>query len=105
MVKNLPANVGDTGDTGSIPGWGRSPGGKMATHSSILDWKIHGQRGLVGYILQGHNELDMTVHNLKIFFYSMPQRGKCHITNNFLNIQLGMVYTPENKENTLSKKR
>ena len=24
MVKNPPANVGDTG---SIPGWGRSPGG------------------------------------------------------------------------------
>ena len=27
MVKNLPANAGDTRDTGSIPGLGRSPGG------------------------------------------------------------------------------
>ena len=27
MVKNLPANVGDTGDLGSIPGSGRSSGG------------------------------------------------------------------------------
>ena len=27
MVKNPPANAGDTGDTGSIPGLGRSPGG------------------------------------------------------------------------------
>ena len=26
MVKNLPANAGDVGDTGSIPGLGRSPG-------------------------------------------------------------------------------
>ena len=26
MVKNLPANAGDTRDTGSIPGGGRSPG-------------------------------------------------------------------------------
>ena len=26
MVRNLPANAGNTGDTGSIPGWGRSPG-------------------------------------------------------------------------------
>ena len=26
-VKNLPASVGDTGDTGSIPGLGRFPGG------------------------------------------------------------------------------
>ena len=27
MVKNLPANAGDTRDTGLIPGLGRSPGG------------------------------------------------------------------------------
>ena len=26
MVKNPPANAGDTGDSGSIPGLGRSPG-------------------------------------------------------------------------------
>ena len=26
FVKNLPANAGDTGDTDSIPGSGRSPG-------------------------------------------------------------------------------
>ena len=27
MVNNLPANAGDTGDMGFIPGSGRSPGG------------------------------------------------------------------------------
>ena len=27
VVKNPPANAGGTGDTGSIPGSGRSPGG------------------------------------------------------------------------------
>ena len=27
MVKNPPANAGDTRDMGSIPGWGRSPEG------------------------------------------------------------------------------
>ena len=26
LVKNLPANAGDTGDMGSIPGSGRAPG-------------------------------------------------------------------------------
>ena len=26
MIKNLPANAGATGDVGSIPGLGRSPG-------------------------------------------------------------------------------
>ena len=36
MVKNPPANAGDTG----IPGSGGSPGGGNATHSSILAWRI-----------------------------------------------------------------
>ena len=26
-VKNLPTSVGDSGEVGSIPGWGRPPGG------------------------------------------------------------------------------
>ena len=40
VVKNLPANAGDTGDVDSIPGSGRSLEEEMATHSSILAWKI-----------------------------------------------------------------
>ena len=28
VTKNLPANAGDTRDSGSIPGSGRSPGGE-----------------------------------------------------------------------------
>ena len=36
LVKNLPANAGDTRDAGSIPWSGRSPGGEPAnSHSSI----------------------------------------------------------------------
>ena len=27
IVENLPDNAGDKGDAGSVPGWGRSPGG------------------------------------------------------------------------------
>ena len=46
MVKNPPAYAGDTD---SIPGSGRSLEEKLATHSSILAWKPHGQRGLAGY--------------------------------------------------------
>ena len=40
MVKNLPANAGFARDVGSIPGLGRSPERGMATHPSILAWKI-----------------------------------------------------------------
>ena len=32
----------------------------MATHSSVLAGKSHGQRSLVGYIPWGHKEPDMT---------------------------------------------
>ena len=32
----------------------------MATHASILAWRIYGQRSLVGYRPQGHKEWDTT---------------------------------------------
>ena len=32
----------------------------MATHPSILAWRIHGQRNLAGYSPWGHKELDTT---------------------------------------------
>ena len=43
VVKNLPANAGDVGGKGSIPKLGGSPGEGVATNSSILAWKSHGQ--------------------------------------------------------------
>ena len=38
--KAWPANAGDIRGVGSIPGSGRSLEEEMATHSSILAWKI-----------------------------------------------------------------
>ena len=38
-VRDLPASAGDVGDAGSIPGWGRSPGGH-GNRSSVLAWGI-----------------------------------------------------------------
>ena len=40
MVKNPPANAGDIRNLGLIPGSGRSPGGGIETHSSILARRI-----------------------------------------------------------------
>jgi len=40
VVKNLPAKSRDVRDAGLIPGSGRSPEVEMATHSSILAWRI-----------------------------------------------------------------
>ena len=38
--KDSPANTGDARDESSIPGWEDPPEEEMATHSSILGWKI-----------------------------------------------------------------
>ena len=38
--KEVPCNARDTGDVGSIPGWGRSLEKGMETFSSILAWRI-----------------------------------------------------------------
>ena len=61
MVKNLPASAGDTGDSGSIPRSGRSPGGG---HGNLLQYSCLGesreQKNLVGYCPWGHKESDTT---------------------------------------------
>ena len=40
MVKNLPANAGDISDTGSFLGQEDPLEKGLATHSSILTWRI-----------------------------------------------------------------
>ena len=42
VVKNLPANVGDTGDGSLIPGLGRSLGVGNGTPLQYSSWKILG---------------------------------------------------------------
>ena len=57
MVKNPPANAGDP--VRSL-GQGDPLEEGMATHSSILPGKSHGQRSLVGYSPWGCKESDTT---------------------------------------------
>ena len=42
MVKNLPANVADVREVGSIPRYGRSPGGVHGNTSVFLPEEFHG---------------------------------------------------------------
>ena len=49
----------NAGDTGSVPGSGRFPGEGMATHSSILDWRIPVDRGTWQATVHGATEVDM----------------------------------------------
>ena len=57
VVKKPHASAGDMG---SIPGSRRPPGGGNGTHSSVLAWRIPGQRSLAGYSPRGHEESDTT---------------------------------------------
>ena len=62
VVKNLPANAGDTRDAGSIPGSGRSPGGGNGNpfQYSCLENPI--DRGAWWATAHGVTELDTTEH-------------------------------------------
>ena len=52
MVKDMPANTGDIRDVGLIPGSRICPGIGMATHPSILAWRIPWTGGLQSIGLQ-----------------------------------------------------
>ena len=54
MVKNLPANAGDTTEAGSIPGSGRFPWSRKWQPTPVfLPGESHGQKSLSGYSLVG----------------------------------------------------
>ena len=57
MVKDLPA---DAGDTGLIPGLGRSLEKEMATHFSTLAWEIPRTEERGGLQSMGSKESDTT---------------------------------------------
>ena len=61
VIKNPPANAGDTRDAGSIPELGSSPG---RGHGNPLQYSClenpHGQRSLAGYSPRGRKESDTT---------------------------------------------
>ena len=66
MVKNLPASVGHSEDTGLIPGLGRRPGeGNGNPPPAFWPGKSHGQsQPLAG----GRKESDITEHAHTLIF-------------------------------------
>ena len=74
MVKNLPAV-----QENQVQSLGREdPLEKgMATHSSILAWRIHGQRSLAGYSPWGRKESDTTERLMFSFFTYCQNVSSC----------------------------
>ena len=60
VVKNLPANARDIGDSRSIPGWEDPLQKKMETDSSILAWRIPWTEEPGRLQSTGSQELDKT---------------------------------------------
>ena len=71
MVKNLPANARDVG---SIPGWGRSPGGG---NGNPLQYSclFQGQRSLAVYSPWGCKELDTSERSQHMQWYGCHTEG------------------------------
>ena len=59
VVKNPSSNAGNTGDSGSIPGLGGSPGG---AHGNPLQYS-HGQRNLEDYRGSELDTTEATLHH------------------------------------------
>ena len=61
VVENPPANAGVIREAGSIPGLGRSPGGRRGNPLQYFCLENpHGQRSLASYSLWDQKDLDMT---------------------------------------------
>ena len=61
VVKNPPANAGDTRYVGLIPGLGRSPVGEHGNSTPVfLPGESYGQRSLAGYSSWDRTEWDTT---------------------------------------------
>ena len=72
--KESACNAGDLlqhGDSVSIPGSGRSPGGEWPPTPVFLPGKSHGQRNLKGYSPWGLKESDVWVTNTFTFSFSL----------------------------------
>ena len=74
IVKNPPASTGDIKRLGFNHEAGRTSGGRMATHSSILPGESQKQRSLAGSGPQGcrvgHNRSDLAQHSTCAIYLS-----------------------------------
>ena len=88
-VRNLPASAGDTGDWGSIPSGGRSPGGGSQPTPVLLPGKFHGQGSLVATV-HGVAKSQTRLSVCTYFFLEASNVGICQNQRpfNFLQARL-----------------
>ena len=75
MVKNLPASAGDTGDVGSIPQSGRSPGVRNSNPFQYSCLENSNDRGAWRATVHGIAELDMSEQLALMTMHEDPTEG------------------------------
>ena len=89
VVKNLPANEGDSRDVGLIPRWGRSPGGGNGNPLQYSCQDNPMDRGAwQGYSPWGHKESDKTEHAC---IYSFTSRKAVIRVDLWLSVSLSGI--------------
>ena len=73
----------------------------MATHSSILAWKFHGQRSLAGYSPWDHKESDMTEDQHTHSSDGAVGGSKYFLKDNHSQLMVLLYFTEQSKENCL----
>ena len=97
VVENLPANAGELRDVGLIPGSGRSPGQEdpltqgMASHSSILAWKIPcseepDRLQSIGSHRVGHNQSNLACMHTNTLLTSLDRSFRQKISKKTLTL-------------------
>ena len=79
MVKNLPANAGDTREAPSIFGSEDPLEEEMATHSSILSWKIPWTEEAGGLQSTGWQRVTECMHVLLLHIYIYININTCDV--------------------------
>ena len=107
LGKYLPANAGDTRDSGSILSWELE--NEMTTIPVFLPGEFNGQRSLVGYSPWGFKESDKTEHphtttisysiiNLGSILLTSKKRSQesCKIKGFYEQKKVGRKFVPKN---------
>ena len=91
VIKNLPANAGDTGDMGSIPGLGRYPGGGNGHLFQYSCLENSMDRGAWQATVYGITESDMAERLTLQHYYALMGGSTIDFENKKVNFDFNSV--------------
>ena len=83
VVKNPPANTGDAGGVGSIPGWGRSPGGGNDNPLQYSCLENPMDRGAWSITVHGVSKCwtELSPQTIKTYVKNLNDKGEISLTH------------------------